>query len=118
MVDTPWRSVATPDRGGEYLALLSYLPPEGIPQDGHAAAAVRQDTRAARGDSRPHRVLVPREVVEPSLLDPFHLGRRAAPDVLRRERSAPSDDGQAAVIHGRDRVHEVDDPRFRRPALV
>jgi len=26
MVDTPWRSVATPDRGGEYLALLSYLP--------------------------------------------------------------------------------------------
>jgi len=57
MVDTPWRSVATPDRGREYLALLSYLPPEGIPQDGHAAAAVRQNPRAARGDSRPHRPL-------------------------------------------------------------
>ena len=30
MVDTPWRSVATPDRGGEYLALLSYLPLKGF----------------------------------------------------------------------------------------
>ncbi len=26
MVDTPWRSLSTPDRGREYLALLSYLP--------------------------------------------------------------------------------------------
>ena len=26
MVDTPWRSVLSPDRGREYLALLSYLP--------------------------------------------------------------------------------------------
>src|SRR5439155_11525986 len=56
----------------------SHTSPEGIPQDGHAAAAVRQNPRAARGDSRPRRVLVPRELVEPSLLDPFHLGRRAA----------------------------------------
>src|SRR5438552_18315622 len=30
MVDTLWRSVATPDRGGEYLALLSYLPLKGF----------------------------------------------------------------------------------------
>ena len=26
MVDTPWRSLLPPDRGREYLALLSYLP--------------------------------------------------------------------------------------------
>ena len=30
MVDTPWRSISTPDRGREYLALLSYLPPRGF----------------------------------------------------------------------------------------
>ena len=30
MVDTPWRSVATPDRGREYTALLSYLPLKGF----------------------------------------------------------------------------------------
>jgi len=26
MVDTPWRSLSTPGRGREYLALLPYLP--------------------------------------------------------------------------------------------
>jgi len=30
MVDTPWRSLSTPDRGREYLALLSYLPLKGF----------------------------------------------------------------------------------------
>lgn len=30
MVDTPWQSLATPDRGREYLALLSYLPLKGF----------------------------------------------------------------------------------------
>jgi len=30
MVDTPWRSLLPPDRGREYLALLSYLPLKGF----------------------------------------------------------------------------------------
>ena len=30
MVDTPWKSFLTPDRGREYLALLSYLPLKGF----------------------------------------------------------------------------------------
>ena len=30
MVDTPWRLVLSPDRGREYLALLSYLPLKGF----------------------------------------------------------------------------------------
>src|SRR5438445_13082506 len=30
MVDTPWRSLLPPDRGREYLALLSYLPLTGF----------------------------------------------------------------------------------------
>ncbi len=30
MVDTPWQSFLTPDRGREYLALLSYLPLKGF----------------------------------------------------------------------------------------
>ncbi len=30
MVDTPWRSLSSPDRGREYLALLSYLPLKGF----------------------------------------------------------------------------------------
>jgi len=30
MVDTPWRSFATPDIGRDYLALLSYLPLKGF----------------------------------------------------------------------------------------
>jgi len=30
MVDTPWRSLSSPDGGREYLALLSYLPLKGF----------------------------------------------------------------------------------------
>lgn len=30
MVDTRWQSLSTPDRGREYLALLSYLPLRGL----------------------------------------------------------------------------------------
>ncbi len=30
MVDTPWRSLLAPDRGRDYLALLSYLPLKGF----------------------------------------------------------------------------------------
>jgi hypothetical protein len=30
MVDSPWKSFSTPDRGREYLALLSYLPLKGF----------------------------------------------------------------------------------------
>src|SRR3989454_5474717 len=93
-------------------------PAEGISQDAHAPAGIQQGRQTARGDSRARRAFVPREVVESSFLDSFHLGRRAGADDVRRPKSAPSDDGPASAVHGRDRVHALDDPRFRCPALM
>src|SRR5207245_11347696 len=91
----------------------AFVPPaEGISQDAHAAAAIQQGWQAARGDPRPGRVFASREAIEPPFLDAFHMGRRAGADGVRRPRSAPSDDGPASALHGRERVHAMDDPRF------
>lgn len=45
MVDTPWQPFLTPDRGREYLALLSYLPLKGFRK---TLALQRQSSRVGR----------------------------------------------------------------------
>src|SRR2546428_13461817 len=48
---------------------------QGLPQDVDVLAQRARDPPATRADAGTHRVLAPSQIVSPSLLDPFRLGR-------------------------------------------
>src|SRR3989449_9714821 len=48
---------------------------QGLPQDVDVLAPRARDPATTRGDAGTHRVLAPSQIVSPSLLDPFRLGR-------------------------------------------
>src|SRR3989454_11914563 len=50
-------------------------PAQGLPQDVDVLAPRARDPPATRADAGTHRVLAPSQIVSPSLLDPFRLGR-------------------------------------------
>src|SRR2546422_5966619 len=118
MVDTPWRSLLPSDGGREYLALLSYLPLKGF----RKMLTLQRQTGKVRAQLASTPGLVGYSFRAKLMSHRFWTLSiwevRAGADGLRRERSAPRHDGHPRAVHGRDRVHSMDDPRFRRPALV
>src|SRR2546427_9367222 len=118
MVDTPWRSLLPSDGGREYLALLSYLPLKGF----RKMLTLQRQTGKVRAQLASTPGLVGYSFRAKLMSHRFWTlsiwEDEPGADGLRRERSAPHHDGPPPAVPGRDRVHPMDDPRFRRPAFV
>jgi len=113
--ELPWKSVAPPVPDKEYIAILTYLPVTSfwmLPQFFYYTGRIRSQLKSApgligySGCSRGSE----------KILDVIGLGRRAYFGALRSPTTGSACHDGFAWLHGRYRVHALENQGFRSPA--